>query len=174
METSLRSAPLNLHSVLKETQLLVEFFIVHHQTTHHDIGMSIHVLRQGVQDQISTEIQRPLIERRGEGVVDENHDLRIVLVNESGDLFDIRQLQQGIGRRLQPDQTRVGFEMFHNRRGISRHIDEGTLHPHLSHTTTREESLSLDRDARSEQTEIIVQCHRRHHRSIRCDHRTSG
>ena len=57
-------------------------------------------------DDVGAELQRPLDPRARERVVDDGEDA--ALARELGDLRDVDQPQRRIGRRLDPDQLRVG------------------------------------------------------------------
>ena len=71
----------------------------------HDIGVAAEVLRRAVNDEVGPERERLLKVRRGERVVD--GELRAVLVRHLRDRGDVQNLQQGVGRRLDPDQLRL-------------------------------------------------------------------
>src|SRR5207249_2864125 len=65
----------------------------------HDVGMTIEVLRRAVYDQVSTELERALVDRGRERVVDD--DGRAVTVSDLREPLDVDDLQRRIGRRLE-------------------------------------------------------------------------
>jgi hypothetical protein len=60
---------------LQEFHLLVNVFVVHANSTHANIRMSIHKLSQRVCDHVSTQLQRSLEVRGQKSVVDDQNNL---------------------------------------------------------------------------------------------------
>ena len=66
------------------------------------VGVTAQVLRRGVDDEVRAQRQRLLKIRRGERAV--HREDRPVPVRQLGDGRDIQNLEQGVGRRLDPNQ----------------------------------------------------------------------
>jgi hypothetical protein len=89
-------------AVLQEREGGVELGVVGHQDAADDIGVSADVLGGGVQHDVRAQRERLLEVRRGEGVVD--HEGGFCLASDLGDGRDVADVEQGIGRRLDPDR----------------------------------------------------------------------
>ena len=73
------------------------------------VGVAAEVLRRGVDDDVGAELERPLQVRRRERVVDD--DDRAGFVRRVGGGVDVDDVQQRVGRRLDPDQARALVEV---------------------------------------------------------------
>ena len=68
-----------------------------------DVGVAAEVLGRRMHDEVGAELQRALVDRRRERVVD--GDERAALArHDAGDVDDV---QRRVGRRLDPDQARL-------------------------------------------------------------------
>ena len=63
-----------------------------------DVGVAVEVLRGAVQLDVETSLQRPVVHRRGEGVVDDGDDPP--LPAEGGHRLQVGDLQEGVGQAL--------------------------------------------------------------------------
>ncbi|RUP51680.1 hypothetical protein BC936DRAFT_146634 [Jimgerdemannia flammicorona] len=95
--------------VLHELKLVVEVLVVGDGDAHHDIGMTVDVLRNGMNDDIRAELERVLEVRTQEGVVDDEHGA--VVVNTLGDGADVDEAESGVGRGFNPDELCVGLKV---------------------------------------------------------------
>jgi len=73
----------------------------------HHVGMPAEVFGRAVHHQVGAERQRMLQIRGCEGVVDDEERGRALRLRNFGDGSDVRDLEVGIGGRLDPDQPRV-------------------------------------------------------------------
>ena len=71
-----------------------------------DVGVPVEELGHAVHDQVGAELERPLQQRRGEGVVDDEE--RAVLVRERGALGEVGERQGRVCRALDVDQQVSG------------------------------------------------------------------
>ncbi len=98
--------------------------------------MAGEVLRRGVEDDVRAVLERPLEGRRGERVVD--HDERPPATlgctpgHGRGDPVDVDDLEQGVGRRLEPDQPGALGQRFPEGVGPGREIDVVRRHARSS------------------------------------------
>jgi hypothetical protein len=67
------------------------------------VGVAVEVLGRAVPDQVDAEVRRPLVDRRGEGVVGEGQ--HVVRAGQLRDGAQVGDLQQRIARRLHQDQA---------------------------------------------------------------------
>jgi len=72
----------------------------------HDVAMAVEVFGGAVEDEIETDLQGPEIDGCREGGVDEGE--QAMAPGESHDGFEIGDLHQGIGDRLDVDHTGLG------------------------------------------------------------------
>jgi hypothetical protein len=97
--------------VLQEGDLLAQLVVVPHDGDAADhIGMAVQVFRGRMHDEVEAELDRSLHIGAREGVVrGEPGPLPITrLLDNPGDRLEIAELQQRIGRRLDPDEPRLG------------------------------------------------------------------
>ena len=80
----------------------------YHGPAHH-VAMPVEVLRRGVDDEVGPEGEGSLEEGREEGVVHGHQAVRVAMAHR-GHGGDVREPEQGIGGRLDPDHARVGPE----------------------------------------------------------------
>ncbi len=90
------------------------------------IRVAVQIFRRRVHDEIETVLQRVLQIRRRERVVAHREDAALLRDRRDGRQID--DLQQRIGRRLHPDQSRVRLQRRFERVGI-REIDERDVMP---------------------------------------------
>ena len=70
------------------------------------VGVAVQVLRRRVHDDVEAELERPLDVGAGEGVVGDRDQRRARLAS-AAIAFEVDELQQRIGRRLDPDHPRL-------------------------------------------------------------------
>ena len=75
-----------------------------HQGAEEQVGVAADELRGAVEDDVGAELERPLAQRRRERVVDD--DERAARVGDLGGGADVGDTEQGVRRRLQPQQRR--------------------------------------------------------------------
>jgi len=86
-----------------------------------DVGVAVDELGHRVHDQVGAERERPLQDRRREGVVD--HQQRAVVVRDTGDRGDIGQIDGRVGRGL--DEHQPGLRTQHRAHRVEvRGVDE--------------------------------------------------
>ena len=113
------------HRVLQEGQLFAQFGVVaHHQHAADHVGMAVEVLGRRMHDDVGAVFERALQDRRGEGVVD--RDQQAVLLRDGGDGGDVDDLQQRVGRGLDPHQPGLRRDRGFERRRI-REVDEAEV-----------------------------------------------
>ena len=91
-----------------------------------DIGVAAQVLGGRVHGDVRAQVQRPLEDRRGPGVV--AHQARSHVVGQVGDGGDIGDTEQGVGGRLGPDQASAGAQGGFDLRQV-RHVHKRRLQP---------------------------------------------
>jgi hypothetical protein len=96
------------HRVLQEAEPAGQVVARRHDDAKDRVAVAGEVLRDGVEDDVRAERERPLERRRGERVVHDD-DGRFpagtdVRVGGAGHHRDVRHLQERVGRRLEPDQ----------------------------------------------------------------------
>ncbi len=91
------------------------------------VGMAVEVLGGGMHDEIEAEFQRVLDIGAGEGVVGSRQDA--ALPGDRGDTLEIDQLQERVGRGLDPDQPGVRADRSLDRARIGQ-IEVGRLQSH--------------------------------------------
>ena len=89
--------------LLHEAHLLVEVGVAHDHRAADDVGVPAEVLRRRVHHGVGAVLERALVDRSGEGVVD--RDERVAPARHHGG--DVDDVEQRVGRRLDPDQPRV-------------------------------------------------------------------
>ncbi len=72
-----------------------------HERAPDHVGVTADVLGGGVHDDVGPECQRVLQVRRGEGVVDDQQ--RTAVVGDPGQRSDVRDAEQRVGGRLDPE-----------------------------------------------------------------------
>ena len=93
--------------VLQELDALAQLGVVaddRHAADH--VGMAVEILRGRVHDDVEAEFERALHLGAGEGVVGDGPDA--ALLRDRRDALEIDQLEQRIGRRLDPDERGLG------------------------------------------------------------------
>lgn len=85
--------------------------VVRRDDATHDVAVTAHELRRGVQDERGSVGDRLLEHRRREGVVDRDRHLR-GLRDDGG---DVDEVQRGVGRRLDKDEPGVRAERIRDR-----------------------------------------------------------
>ncbi len=100
--------------VLVEGDRLQQLAAADHRAADH-VGVAAEVLRRAVDDEVGPERERLLQVRRGERVVDRQQ--RAGAVRQLGDGGDVEDLQERIGRRLDPDELRLRREDRREARG---------------------------------------------------------
>src|SRR5205814_10200151 len=93
------------HGVLVVLEILVQVPALHDQRTADDVGVPTEVLGRRVQDDVGAQRQRLLEVGAGEGVV--HHQQRATVVGELGQRGDVGDVEQRVGRRLDPDDPGV-------------------------------------------------------------------
>lgn len=93
--------------ILQETKLTQKLGITTNSDTHNDVTVTVEVLSNRVHDEIRAELQGKLAVGGHEGVVDD--DQKLVLVSDGSELLDIYNLQQRVGRSLNPEHLGVGL-----------------------------------------------------------------
>src|SRR5690349_14615609 len=83
-------------------ELLMQRLVARDDSATNDIAVTVEVLRRRMQNEVRTELQRLLPSRRQESVVDEHNGPS--RMTQCRDLLDIRNTQQRIARRLDPQQ----------------------------------------------------------------------
>src|SRR5688572_4656781 len=94
--------------VLQETELLLERLVPEDGRAANDIRMPVEVFRRRVHHDVEAVLQRLLDPRRGEGVVADGNDA--ALARDGGDGLQVDQLEQRIGRGLDPDHFRIRLD----------------------------------------------------------------
>ena len=92
--------------VLQKLEALAQFGVVaddRHAADH--VGMAVEIFRGRMHDEVEAMLERTLHIGAGEGVVGGGPDA--ALFGDGGDALEVDQLEQRIGRRLDPDQPRV-------------------------------------------------------------------
>ncbi len=108
-------------------QGLAPFARTGHGDTEDDVGVPGEVLGRGVDDDVRAVVEGALQQRRGEGVVHRHQRAR--LVPRPGERREVGDVQQGVGRGLQPQQVRAL-----QRRGdlhLVGDVDPAGVHPSL-------------------------------------------
>ena len=91
--------------VLQEVQALVQPVVGGDQRAADHVRVAAQVLGGAVVHDVGAQLQRPLAVRAGEGVVDGDDD--VARVGQARDGRDIDELEQRIGRALEPDEARA-------------------------------------------------------------------
>jgi hypothetical protein len=115
--------------LLHEAHLLVHVGVAHDHGAPDDVGVPPEVLRGGVHDGVGAVLERALVDRRGEGVVD--RDDRVAPASD--DRGDVDDVEQRVGRRLDPDQARVGAHSSGHR------VDVGLVDHRVAQAPARED-----------------------------------
>ncbi len=124
--------------VLQEGQAFGQFIGAGDDDAADNVGVAIDVLGGRVHYQIRAEFQRALHRRAAEGVV--HHQQQAVLLGKRGNLGEIHQLEQRVGRRLGPDHAGVGFECSLERGGVIQ-IDETEIKPRAAPAHALEQAV---------------------------------
>ena len=96
----------------------------------HGDAVPVHVLGGGVRHDVGTPLDRPAVDGRGEGVVDdEGHAVRMC---GGGELLDVEDRERGVGDGLAEDALRVGTEGGVELLGRAEGRDERGLDAHLA------------------------------------------
>ena len=95
--------------VLQEAEPLRDRLVVRRDHAGDDVGVAAEVLRRRVDHDVGAEVERVLQVRRGERVVDD--DLRADRVRRLGDGGDVDDVEQRVGRALDPDEPRLLVEV---------------------------------------------------------------
>lgn len=83
--------------ILQELEASEEGFAVGDGNTHDNVRVTTQVLGNRVNDDIGTELERLLVERAHEGVVDDENDFRVDLFGNPGHGLDVHKPQRGVG-----------------------------------------------------------------------------
>jgi len=110
--------------VLQEGELGEDLLIRGDSNTHDNIRVSVNVLGDRVDNDISAERERVLEVGAHEGVVDDQ--LGVVLVGNVSNGLDINEAQRGVGGGLDPDELGVGADDSGDIGGISK-VNKGNL-----------------------------------------------
>ncbi len=94
--------------VLQKLQAIVEVIVGRDQRATDDVRMSAHVFGRAVVDDVRAEVERSLAIRAGKSVVDGDDD--VALVGQTRHRSNVDQLQQRVGRTLEPDQFGAVFD----------------------------------------------------------------
>ena len=97
--------------VLDEAHALVPVGVAGDDRPAHHVGVAAEVLGGGVHDEIGPELQRPLVGRCGERVVDHDHGVSA----RRDDGPDVDHVELGVGRRLDPDQAGLRADRLRHR-----------------------------------------------------------
>ena len=89
--------------VLNEPQLLVGLLVAGDHDSSDDVGVATEVLGGGMHDEVGTELERTLVGGGRERVVD--CDQRVLAPRD--DALDVDDVEQRVGRALDPDQPGV-------------------------------------------------------------------
>ena len=93
----------------EHTYLIAEFGGAHHKARDH-VAVAVQVLGGGVHHHVCAQLQRPLEVRGSEGVVADDLDVLVVAVGQCRHGRDVRDLQVGVGGRLQIHRAGVGLQ----------------------------------------------------------------
>ena len=110
-------------------------------------ALAVEVLGSGVDDDVGTEIQRPLESRRAKAVIDDQQC--IVRMRETGKRADIAELCQGIRWRLQKEQPGIGLHRLFPGCGVIE-IDEGRLDAETRQVVRKEDCRGAEKTARAD------------------------
>ena len=107
---------------MQEGQALAALIVAgRHDHAADHVGMAVQVLGGRMHDEVETQLDGALHPGRGEGVV-AACDQAMALA-DFGDRLQVDQLEQGVGRRLQPDQ--LGLRQHRRFHGLGvGHVDE--------------------------------------------------
>ena len=95
--------------VLQEGELFAELLVVADDGDAADhVGMAVEVFRRRMHDEVEAVFQRALDVGAGEGVVGGKPPPG--RLRDAGDRLEVAELEQRIGRRLDPDELRLGPE----------------------------------------------------------------
>ena len=100
--------------------------VARHRGPHHQVGVSGQQLGRAVDHDVRAQVQRALQERGGQGVVDGDAHARGV--RSAGQQRDVRDLEEGVGGGLDPEQ--VGAAAHGHRPGAVGHVRQP--HPQVA------------------------------------------
>src|SRR5829696_6511897 len=113
--------------VLQEGELFAELLVVADDGDAADhVGMAVEVFRRRMHDEVEAVFERTLNVGAGEGVVGGEPPSR--RLRDAGDRLEVAELEQRIGRRLDPDELRLGPQRRPHRIEI-REVDIGDGEP---------------------------------------------
>ena len=110
--------------VLQEPEALGDLGIAGGDEPADDVGVTAEVLGGRVHHDVGAELERPLQERRGERVVDD--DARAALVRDRAHAQDVDDRERGVGGRLDPHRARC--RRASRRSSASRSVRSATVH----------------------------------------------
>ncbi len=129
-------------------QALCEPCVGRHGGTQHHVGVAREVLGDRVDDHVGAQRQRLLEKRGGEGVVHHDEGARGAPEGCAG--LDVDDLEQGVGRRLQPQhRDRFGHEQVLDGAGVG-HVDAHGPQPPLLGEGVREAVRGVVRGQRQD------------------------
>ena len=135
--------------VLQKPQSLAQLGIAadHRHAADH-VGMAVEIFRGGMHDQVEAVFERVLDIGTGEGVVGGGPDA--ALLGDRRDALEIDELEQRIGRRLDPDQARVRPDRRLDRAGVGEieiaDLEAGRALAHALEQAPRAAVEIVDRD----------------------------
>jgi hypothetical protein len=147
--------------VLHEPQPLVMLGRARDRGAADDVGVAAEVLRRRVHDEVGAELERPLVDRGGERVVDRDEGVALA----RHDPRDVDHVEQRVGRRLDPDQLRLGPD-----RALDS-IEVGLVDEVVGQPPAREHLVD---QAEGASVEVVRQHDVRARRAGRRDHRVLG
>ena len=139
---------------------VVQLVVADHERAHHHVAVAGEELGHRVQHDVGAELERPLDEGSGEGVVDDDRGAGLVAGRDEA--LDVGDLEGGVGRRLDPEEGRV-VEGADDRGGVG-DVDEQAV-----------TAASLEVAELADAAEVRVP--RRHHQCVLADqvqHRGDG
>jgi hypothetical protein len=80
------------------------------------VRMPVQILRRRMHDDVEPQLERPLYPRRGEGVVGDRENA--ARTRDRGHRLEINHLEQGIGRRFDPDHSGIRLQRLRNLVGV--------------------------------------------------------
>lgn len=101
---------LQILTKLHEEQVLLDLIVVSDNCSHDDIGVSVDVFGDGVDDDVSSKRDGSLEVWRHKGVVDDYQDLRVGLLGGLDDCSDVDDFEERVGWRLEPDHLSVRLD----------------------------------------------------------------
>src|SRR5688500_12207403 len=105
------------HRILQEGQALAQLGLLSkYRRAADDVRVAVEILRRGMHHDVEAVLERALDPRRSEGVIAYRDQL--VLARHGGNGLEINDLEERVGRGLDPDHAAVGFDRFFERTGF--------------------------------------------------------